>query len=26
LHFGVASDGYGIRFLDDAGIPIPPTI
>ena len=26
LYFGVASDGYGIRFLDDAGIPIPPTI
>ena len=26
LHFGVASDGYGIRFLDDAGILIQPTI
>ena len=26
LHFGVASDGYGIRFSDDAGIYIPSTI
>ena len=26
LHFDVASDGYGIRFLDDAGIYIPSTI